>query len=366
MYTQHQEGIDDIFVCDICEAIFLREPSIVEHLQAQHKEELLALDAGQLRSVIVTDNNKRDREEETDSPQIDAKRPCIDSSFLERQFYVCDTCDDIFLDRKRLESHTKIEHESTDTTLQSKRILTPTKPQTKSQVCRVSSPQRQNTGSIFSPIRNSNLLGIRPSTSNKTQIDNVSTNILGDKCRNIDIVSNINSVSSCKENIASNANEKSNKKERNNDNTKTIKNGMKDSKEKDETEKSKVKSKPSEIKSKKCIVMKFNPEEHYSPTSKTPSTSNSSPPKEFPCHRCSTISNNYSNAKNHFLSHHYDLFKNIAPFSAPFSCPECNKEHRDKITFWRHYAFAHKKLFELSGISEEAMEKEIRGTNLKV
>ena len=49
MYTQHQEGIDDIFVCDICEAIFLREPSIVEHLQAQHKEELLALDAGQLR-----------------------------------------------------------------------------------------------------------------------------------------------------------------------------------------------------------------------------------------------------------------------------------------------------------------------------
>merc|ERR1719300_1724255 len=292
---------------------------------------------------------------------MDAKRPCIDSSFLERQFYVCDTCDDIFLDRKRLESHTKIEHESTDTTLQSKRILTPTKPQTKSLVCRVASPQRQNTGSIFSPIRDSNLLGIRPSTSNKTQIGNGAKNFLDDK----NILSILNSESNCKENIASNANEKS-KKERNNDNTKTIKNGMKDSKEKDETEKSEVKSKPSEIKSKKCIVMKFNPEEHYSPSSKTPSTSNSSPPKEFPCHRCSTISNNYSNAKNHFLSHYYDLFKNIAPFSAPFSCPECNKEHRDKITFWRHYAFTHKKLFELSGISEEALEKEIRGTNLKV
>jgi len=391
---QHQEGIDDIFVCDICEAIFLRETSIVEHLQAQHKEELLALDAGQLRSSsTIIENNKRDLDEEdTESQQIDAKKPRFDSSFLERQYYVCDTCDDIFLDRKKLESHTKIEHENSSMTLHSKRILTPTKAETKSQVCRLVSPQRQNTGSIFSPNRDPNLLGIRPSTSNQMLSDNYVNKLLFDNKSMNETNVSPKSNSSFKENIASNANQSNGFK---------VKSTSKDFKKKEENEKSEIKTKnvierinanakgddsesnkiienskkdskkkegkdQSDPKTKKSIVTKFNPEEHYSKTPKASSSNNSPPQKEFHCQKCSNKTNGYSNARHHFLSHYYAIFKDILPSSAPFACPECNKENRDKITLIRHYAFTHKKFFEMSDVTEETMEKEIRGTSLKV
>ena len=86
--------------------------------------------------------------------------------------------------------------------------------------------------------------------------------------------------------------------------------------------------------------------------------------KEFPngsegwkgprkCKKCDKIEFKRGNMKNHSLNHYMENLTNIIPASslvAPFPCPEpeCEgKEHRDKITFLRHYAFAHRKIFDI-------------------
>merc|ERR1712107_789481 len=88
----------------------------------------------------------------------------------------------------------------------------------------------------------------------------------------------------------------------------------------------------------------------------TPSSSNKSNDKEWTCSKCShSCKSKYS--KNHILSHYYSDFKFILPSSPPYTCPECQSESRDKITLTRHYAFTHKKLFEVTNLTEEKLKQ---------
>jgi len=71
------------------------------------------------------------------------------------------------------------------------------------------------------------------------------------------------------------------------------------------------------------------------------------------CFKCGQICKDNSNLKNHVLSHYYQTFYDVLPDSKPFPCPICNNTSRDKITMVRHYAFTHKKLFELTDVTPE-------------
>ena len=67
-------------------------------------------------------------------------------------------------------------------------------------------------------------------------------------------------------------------------------------------------------------------------------------------HRCRFCTSGHENAlglKNHVLNHFKDQLNQHLPSCAPFLCPECKNPNRDKITILRHYAFGHKKVFDL-------------------
>ena len=71
------------------------------------------------------------------------------------------------------------------------------------------------------------------------------------------------------------------------------------------------------------------------------------------CFKCGQICKDNSNLKNHVLSHYYQVFYQVLPDSKPFPCPECESTSRDRITLVRHYAFTHKKLFEMTDVTPE-------------
>ena len=71
------------------------------------------------------------------------------------------------------------------------------------------------------------------------------------------------------------------------------------------------------------------------------------------CPKCGQVCKDNSNLKNHVLSHYYQVFYDVLPDCKPFSCPLCGNPSRDRITMVRHYAFTHKKLFEMTDITPE-------------
>jgi len=85
MYTQHSEGGDDLFVCDVCEAILVSE----QEAETSQTSEDSGYEGG----------------------AEGARAPKIDMTFVERQFYVCRHCDDIFLDKNHLHVHINISHD---------------------------------------------------------------------------------------------------------------------------------------------------------------------------------------------------------------------------------------------------------------
>jgi len=124
MYTQHSDGGDDLFVCDVCEAILVSEQGIVEHLRTKHREELLVMDVETIRQETEARSSEtepsEDQNSETSQTSEDsgyegaaegARAPKIDMTFVERQFYVCCHCDDVFLDKKHLQVHINISHD---------------------------------------------------------------------------------------------------------------------------------------------------------------------------------------------------------------------------------------------------------------
>merc|ERR1712062_263495 len=47
------------------------------------------------------------------------------------------------------------------------------------------------------------------------------------------------------------------------------------------------------------------------------------------------------------------VFYEVLPDSKPFPCPDCDSTSRDRITLVRHYAFTHKKLFEMTDVTPD-------------
>ena len=54
------------------------------------------------------------------------------------------------------------------------------------------------------------------------------------------------------------------------------------------------------------------------------------------------------NLKNHLLNHFKDSLFQLLPTSIPFSCPECQVPHRDKITLLRHYGWKHSIIYKFA------------------
>ena len=71
------------------------------------------------------------------------------------------------------------------------------------------------------------------------------------------------------------------------------------------------------------------------------------------CFKCGQVCKDNSNLKNHVLSHYYQVFYDVLPDSKPYPCPLCESTSRDRITLVRHYAFTHKKFFEMTDVKPE-------------
>merc|ERR1719232_1536923 len=71
------------------------------------------------------------------------------------------------------------------------------------------------------------------------------------------------------------------------------------------------------------------------------------------CFKCGQVCKDNSNLKNHVLSHYYQVFYEVLPDSKPYPCPICESTSRDRITLVRHYAFTHKKFFEMTDVTPE-------------
>ena len=65
------------------------------------------------------------------------------------------------------------------------------------------------------------------------------------------------------------------------------------------------------------------------------------------CRFCTSGHENSNGLKNHVLNHFKDQLIKHLPSCTPFLCPECQAPQRDKITCLRHYAFSHKKVYDL-------------------
>ena len=80
--------------------------------------------------------------------------------------------------------------------------------------------------------------------------------------------------------------------------------------------------------------------------------------------------------KNHSLNHFKDKLNSIAPpesLVTPFPCPEGCKDpkdptkpkgHRDKVTFQRHFAFQHRKIYEFCS-PEDLLGEELDDEDVK-
>jgi len=75
------------------------------------------------------------------------------------------------------------------------------------------------------------------------------------------------------------------------------------------------------------------------------------------CFKCGKVCKNLSNLKNHVLSYYYQVFFDVLPDREPYLCPhpDCNNRppSRDRITLVRHFAFYHRKLFEMTEVTPE-------------
>ena len=77
--------------------------------------------------------------------------------------------------------------------------------------------------------------------------------------------------------------------------------------------------------------------------------------KDKTCFKCGRICDSIMHRKNHILSHYYPTFYKVLPSCKPYSCPECGQVSRDRITLTRHYAFSHRKIYELTDVTERML-----------
>jgi len=88
-------------------------------------------------------------------------------------------------------------------------------------------------------------------------------------------------------------------------------------------------------------------------------------PLDYQCHKCGKVFNNKRSMCSHVVSHYYDLLFKVLPNSKPFPCPSCGKVHRDRIGLARHYAFTHRKIFEMTDTTPEDLPGIGKGSGVK-
>lgn len=77
------------------------------------------------------------------------------------------------------------------------------------------------------------------------------------------------------------------------------------------------------------------------------------------CFKCDVTCKDAANLRNHVLSHFYKVFYDVLPKMKPLTCPEpgCDvPPARDRITLARHYAFCHRKIFEMTEVTPEQLQ----------
>jgi len=71
------------------------------------------------------------------------------------------------------------------------------------------------------------------------------------------------------------------------------------------------------------------------------------------CPKCDKKLKSKTSMRKHALSHYYPVFFDVLPDSHPFDCPICGKKSRDRATLTSHYAFGHRKVFQLTDLTAE-------------
>jgi len=89
------------------------------------------------------------------------------------------------------------------------------------------------------------------------------------------------------------------------------------------------------------------------------------------CPKCGKGFNNTRSLYAHVLTHYYQLFFKVLSNRKPYPCPICGKVNRDRITLVRHYAFTHRKIFELTDLTPEDLpgignRKAVKCSNTKL
>ena len=105
-------------------------------------------------------------------------------------------------------------------------------------------------------------------------------------------------------------------------------------------------SSPKKVKTDISVTSSPKKKQVYTPVGKLKEQHSDGPQ----CLKCEVICKDTTHLKNHLLSHFYTEFYVLLPGSKPYPCPICEKESRDRITLLRHYAFAHNKTYEVTGI----------------
>ena len=68
--------------------------------------------------------------------------------------------------------------------------------------------------------------------------------------------------------------------------------------------------------------------------------------------------------KHHVLDHFKEKLLAKLPTRGPFTCPECSSNCRDRREILRHYAFVHKKIYEIA--AEEDFESRPPGHPMRL
>ena len=66
------------------------------------------------------------------------------------------------------------------------------------------------------------------------------------------------------------------------------------------------------------------------------------------CRFCEDGFDKPNNLRNHVLNHFKPQIYPELPAEKPFICPECKAVSRDKVTLLRHYAWSHRKVYEMA------------------
>lgn len=75
--------------------------------------------------------------------------------------------------------------------------------------------------------------------------------------------------------------------------------------------------------------------------------------QSFDCLKRDRKFKNRLNMRRHLLTHYYNIIFKILPTTKPFVCPVCERTFCDRLTLARHYAFKHRKVFQLTDSTPE-------------